>query len=48
MTDAPEELFWRLAAELQRDDPRIQEGTIMSGLCLRVRKEFLALVDYKG
>lgn len=43
-----EELFWRLAAELRRRDPRIQEGTIMNGRCLRVGKEFLALVDYKG
>lgn len=48
MTTAPEELFWQLAAELQSEDPRIQEGTIMSGRCLRVGKEFLALVDYKG
>src|SRR5262252_5102961 len=29
-------------------DPRIQEGTIMNGRCLRVGKEFLAVVDYKG
>ena len=43
-----EELFWRLAAELQAGDPRIAEGTIMNGRCLRVGKEFLALVDYKG
>jgi hypothetical protein len=43
-----EELFWRLAAELQAEDSRVQEGTIMSGRCLRVGKEFLALVDYKG
>jgi hypothetical protein len=43
-----EELFWRLAAELQAGDPRIVEGTIMNGRCLRVGKEFLALVDYKG
>jgi hypothetical protein len=43
-----EELFWRLAAELQSDDSRIVEGTIMNGRCLRVGKEFLALVDYKG
>ena len=43
-----EELFWRLAAELQDDDTRIVEGTIMNGRCLRVGKEFLALVDYKG
>ncbi len=43
-----EELFWKLAAELQREDPRIVEGRIMSGRCLRLGKEFLALVDYKG
>ena len=40
-----EELFWRLAAELQAGDSRIVEGTIMNGRCLRVGKEFLALVD---
>jgi hypothetical protein len=45
---SPEELFWQLAAEVQRDDPRIREGTIMNGRCLRVGTEFLALVDYKG
>lgn len=44
----PEELFWQLAADLQRDDPRVQESTIMNGRCLRVGEEFLALVDYKG
>jgi hypothetical protein len=43
-----EELFWRLAAELQAEDSRIAKGTIMNGRCLRVGKEFLALVDYKG
>ena len=43
-----EELFWKLAAELQVDDPRIVEGTIMNSRCLRVDKEFLALVDFKG
>ncbi|MEY4544702.1 MAG: hypothetical protein RL685_897 [Pseudomonadota bacterium] len=48
MTTSPEELFWQLAAELQRGDPRVQESTIMNGRCLRVGKEFLALVDYKG
>ena len=42
------DLFWTLAAELQAKDPRVIEGTIMSGRCLRVDKEFLALVDYKG
>jgi hypothetical protein len=43
-----ERLFWSLAAQLMRDDERVLEGTIMNGRCLRVGKEFLALVDYKG
>ena len=43
-----EALFWDLAGELQAEDPRVVEGTIMNGRCLRVGKEFLALVDYKG
>ena len=43
-----EELFWDLARELAKEDPRIVEGTIMKGRCLRVADEFLALVDYKG
>ncbi len=43
-----ESLFWELAGELQSEDDRVVEGTIMSGRCLRVGKEFLALVDYKG
>lgn len=42
---SPEEFFWELAAELQSKDPRVREGTIMNGCCLRVGKEFLALVD---
>src|SRR5689334_15211558 len=46
--EVAEQLFWRLAGELQKEDPRIVEGSIMSGRCLRVGKEFLALVDYKG
>jgi hypothetical protein len=41
-------LFWELAAELETADPRVTEGTIMGGRCLRVGGEFLALVDYKG
>jgi hypothetical protein len=45
---AAEDLFWELAAELQAEDPRVVEGTIMNSRCLRVGKEFLALVDYKG
>lgn len=43
-----EDLFWKLAAELQAEDARIVEGTIMNGRCLRVGDEFLALVDFKG
>jgi len=43
-----ESLFWNLVRELQADDPRIVEGTIMGGRCARVGEEFLALVDYKG
>ena len=45
---SPEDLFWELAAELQSEDSRVVEGTIMNGRCLRVGKEFLALVDYEG
>ena len=43
-----ETLFWDLAAELQAQDERVVEGTIMQSRCLRVGAEFLALVDYKG
>jgi len=43
-----QDLFWSLATELQDGDERVVEGTIMGGPCLRVGKEFLALVDYKG
>ena len=42
------ELFWAIAADLQAQDPRVVEGTLMKGRCLRVGKEFLALADYKG
>ena len=44
----PEDLFWKLATELQAEDPRIVEGSIMNKSCLRVGEEFLALVDFKG
>jgi len=47
-TTSAEDLFWQLATELQEEDDRVHEGTIMNGRCLRVGKEFLALVDYKG
>ena len=42
------DLFWSLAAELEAEDPRVVEGSIMSSRCLRVGNEFLALVDHKG
>jgi hypothetical protein len=38
-------LFWELADQLQSNDPRVVEGTIMGGRCLRVDAEFLALLD---
>ena len=41
-------LFWDLVDELRVEDPRIEEGTIMGGRCVRVSGEFLALVDFKG
>lgn len=44
----PQKLFWSLAEELYEEDSRVVEGTIMGSPCLRVGKEFLALVDYKG
>lgn len=40
-------VFWRLAAELQAENPDLVEGTIMKCRCLRVRGEFVALVDEK-
>ena len=43
-----ETLFWELAAELQAQDARVAEGTLMNGRCLRLGTEFLALVDRKG
>lgn len=43
-----EDIFWELIDELQIDDPRIEEGTIMGGKCARVSGEFLGLVDFKG
>jgi len=43
-----QDLFWELASELRASDPRVTEGTIMGGRCLRVEEAFLALVDHKG
>jgi len=42
------DMFWKLAATLHGKDLRVVEGTIMGGKCLRVGKEFLALVAFKG
>jgi hypothetical protein len=43
-----EALFWSLAEDLMTDDPRVVEGTLMNGRCLRVGKAFLALLDAKS
>lgn len=48
MSTDPQALFWDLAADLMTRDPQVVEGTLMGGRCLRVRGEFLALVDFKG
>lgn len=40
-----EERFWQLGSQLQKEDERVELGTIMSSRCLRVGKEFLALYD---
>lgn len=42
-----ESLFWELIEELQLEDPRVEEGTIMNGRCARVAGEFLALVGHQ-
>ena len=44
MPEADQKLFWDLIDELRVDDPRIEEGTIMGGRCVRVSGQFLALV----
>ena len=43
-----EGLFWELIDEMQLEDSRVEEGTIMGGKCARVAGEFLGLVDFKG
>ena len=48
MTVTDESMFWELIEELQLDDPRVEEGTIMGGRCARVAGQFLGLVDFKG
>ena len=47
MTTTDESMFWELIEELQLEDPRVEEGTIMGGRCARVAGEFLGLVDVK-
>ena len=42
-----EELFWDLVGALQLENPRLEEGTIMGGRCVRVAGEFLAIIDFK-
>jgi hypothetical protein len=48
MAVTDESMFWELIEELQLEDPRVEEGTIMGGRCARVAGEFLGLVDFKG
>ncbi len=48
MVATDESMFWELIEELQLADPRVEEGTIMGGRCVRVAGEFLGLVDFKG
>ena len=48
MAQTDESVFWELIEELQLEDPRVEEGTIMNGRCARVAGEFLGLVDDKG
>ncbi len=47
MGTTDETVFWELIEELQHEDPRVEEGTIMGGRCARVAGEFLGLVDIK-
>lgn len=48
MATTDESMSWELIEELQLDDPRVEEGTIMGGRCARVAGEFLGLVDFKA
>ena len=48
MAQTDESAFWELIEELQLEDPRVEEGTIMNGRCARVAGEFLGLVDHQG
>ena len=42
-----EERFWLLVGKLQKEDPRLELGTIMGGRCVRVGGEFLGLYAKK-
>lgn len=42
------ELFWTLAADRIAADPRVAEGTLMGGRCLRADDEFVGMPDYEG
>jgi hypothetical protein len=48
MPASDEQVVWGLIDELQADDRRVHEGTIMGGCCARVDGEFLALVGSTG
>lgn len=48
MPQTDQDVFWELIDELQTEDRRVEEGTIMGGRCARVDGEFLGLVDSKG
>ena len=37
------DVFWDLVDELREDDPRLEEGTLMNGRCVRVDGAFLAM-----
>lgn len=47
MATSGEDTFWELIAELQIENSRVEEGTIMGGRCARVAGEFLALSNFK-
>ena len=51
MATTDESMFWELIDELQLDDPRVEEGTIMGGRCARVggsRVCLLLTVAFRG
>jgi hypothetical protein len=42
-----EERFWQLVSKLQKEDPRVELGTIMGSRCVRVGGGFLGLYAAK-